>query len=385
MAVAYNNDNIDIRPVFFTGDVALKKGYALCYDHDATAVANRSYHVEKPSFSNLNAFAGIVAAAYPAKTNGQHIKIVRPQRGTRGITAWTDQNVAASSALGLLPDQFALGRWMFGNQPVALSMEASDRSATAGEVVCQLGDLNVGPSNEFTHRLSHFNNFLGDTAILAEGATSAEVAAAGYTLVGTNATAIYGSAGVGELVLTPATTTIAQLVCGGGMASVAASLPFLLSTGRTAWFRSRYKSAAIDNDTFCGLAIDGSTISDGSLVGALDDYFGFISNGDTDGSLHFAYNKDNGTDRISAMSVSLVADTYVDLGFLVINRNSGTTASSGAKVIRTYNCDTGALVASIDASDLFNNDEGMHMAIAGIGGAAAPAITIDRWEAVMSI
>src|SRR5690606_37638647 len=90
-------------------------------------------------------------------------------------------------------------------------------------------------------------------------------------------------------------------------------------------------TAGIDNDGFCGFAIAGATMTDGNLVGALDDYMGFIWNGDTDGSLHFAYNKDNGTDRVIDTAVDLVADTYVDVAMLIVNRNSGSTASTGAK------------------------------------------------------
>jgi hypothetical protein len=52
------------KTVYYTGTDTLKTGYALCYDHDATAgkaKENRGQAVEKPSTNNLIYFAGFVA------------------------------------------------------------------------------------------------------------------------------------------------------------------------------------------------------------------------------------------------------------------------------------------------------------------------------------
>lgn len=71
--------------VFFTGSTALNEGMGVCYDDDRTTegaatvvVTERATHVELPSVTNNEAFAGVAATTYSAKTGGQWITINEP-------------------------------------------------------------------------------------------------------------------------------------------------------------------------------------------------------------------------------------------------------------------------------------------------------------------
>ena len=77
--------------VWFSGSEALLEGQAVCYDFNYNspeevvaettqedADARRANHVELPSTTNAQWFAGVSARKYSAKTNGQFIEIYTP-------------------------------------------------------------------------------------------------------------------------------------------------------------------------------------------------------------------------------------------------------------------------------------------------------------------
>lgn len=73
--------------VWYSGTDALKQGEGVCYNTDfgtATAVnARRGNYVERPSTTNNQAFAGVAARDYSAKSGGQFIEIYCP--GSKGV------------------------------------------------------------------------------------------------------------------------------------------------------------------------------------------------------------------------------------------------------------------------------------------------------------
>jgi len=73
--------------VWFDSDSAVSEGTAVCYDFTrGTATeedGTRSSYVKLPTSATANAFAGVVAREYSAKTGGQFIEINLP--GSKGV------------------------------------------------------------------------------------------------------------------------------------------------------------------------------------------------------------------------------------------------------------------------------------------------------------
>ena len=73
--------------VWYTGTDKLFEGEAVCYDTDRGTAADkdgkRNSYVERPSLNSNDAFAGVAARDYPAKSGGQFIEIYKP--GSRGV------------------------------------------------------------------------------------------------------------------------------------------------------------------------------------------------------------------------------------------------------------------------------------------------------------
>lgn len=342
---------------------------------------------------------GVVVDAPPDGVVGNGVSVpvniipVRPDGAmVSDVALYTDQNVAIGDVLGPIPGSYIAGRAVIPGSEIFQARVAQDRSTTAGLVNGTLGF--VPPDLLRTKIARIFNHWLpGDAAIGISGFTPAETAAFGHILRGSSAAAAYSATEHGGAVtVTPNTTNIGQLEQTG--------LPCVLASGRSAFFRARYKVANVDADTYFGLGINAAAVlTDGGYISNLDDYFGFVSDGDTASGavLKFAYNKDNGTDRAITVLSSLASDTYIDVAALIVNRRAGTTASSGAKYGKVFYAGASGDLAmltgtaspsvgtdvtadgTIDLSDLFNDDEAMGLAIASIGGTAR-AITLDRWE-----
>lgn len=389
-------------PVWYTGSDAVIPGQPVCYDHDSTdstarplgstglsttdkQVGHRGILVERPTFGNLitdDAFAGIVApettlpAAIPS--SGGYQIYVYPRAAMWGqIDVYTDENITRGDLLGPLPSVSNVGRGVV--YPCFRAVESVDRSGTAGIVRCQYNpnwSWDKLPQDKVFRFFDHFD---GKLPYVLGGFTPAEVLIAGYEVTGATAAAAYTSDVGGRLVITPTTTTIIQIHPG------AACFPFVLSTGKSVWFRANvnFGVGAVDNDVFLGLAITGAAISDGT-VPPLDDYLGFYMQGDSSALINIATNRDNGTDNVTSTGTSQVADTMHDLAFLVRNRVAGDAASATEVKVFVDGVLTNTLnSAAVNA--LINKDEAMRMVFAGIGGAAAVAIEIDRWEGVINL
>lgn len=104
--------NPRVKKVYYTGTDQLAKGYALCYDQDAspTDAADEKRlgrAVEKPATANLNAFAGIVAAAPPGP--GPCFVDIYPPEPGEFIEAFTDADMTAfTTVLGPQNGSYAL-------------------------------------------------------------------------------------------------------------------------------------------------------------------------------------------------------------------------------------------------------------------------------------
>lgn len=382
-------DGVTIKPTethLYSGSDTIRPGYAMCFDLSQSSANNREKYVTKPSWSNLiakNGFAGIVQSVGTLTAAGRQINLI-PFDGRRynNVNVFTDENVAAGDLLGPIPDSYYFGRAVCGNA-VFEAWAASDRSATAGLANGRFGPVDPAIVAAKTYRI--FHDFDGTAPIFLGGATPAEFALPGLMVSGTSVGAQYTADAGGRLALTPNTTNIAQLNVGGiaaGTASTPSLLPITLSAGISCFFRARvnFGVGAVDNDVFCGLAIAGACVTDGT-VPALDDYLGFYMQGDSSALINIATNRDNGTDNVTSTGTTQVADAVHDLAFLVRNRVSGDAA--GATVIQVYV--DGALtntLSSAAVNALINKDEAMGPVFAGIGGASAVVIEIDRLEVV---
>ena len=381
-----------VRPIvaYYTGSDTLYNGYALCYDHDGATAKLRSSTVEKPTYASLLAggFAGIVVNA-PAQgivpaSGATRTKVyllpVRPSgMEMRDVDVFTDQNVTAGQLLGPSPETYYFRQAVIPGTAVFRCSEAKDRSGTANTVNGVYVKIDAEEYQDKMFRI--FDHFDGRTPIFLGGATLAEFLLPGYQVSGATVAAAGTSDHGGRLVITPTTTTIAQLEMGGtGTASAANLLPFTLSAGKAIYFRANvnFGVGAVDNDVFCGLAITGAAVTDGTVPN-LDDYLGFYMQGDSSALINIATNRDNGTDNVTSTGITQVADTMHDLAFLAVNRVAGDAASATTVYVFVDGVLTNTL-SSAAVNALINKDEGMRMVFAGIGGAAAVALEIDRWE-----
>jgi hypothetical protein len=86
---------------FFTGEVALERGVGLCFDYDygtaTDAEGRRDKFVELPSATNNKHFAGVTAAAYPAKVGGRWIELYVP--GSKCLVAAGQQDTVVGTTI----------------------------------------------------------------------------------------------------------------------------------------------------------------------------------------------------------------------------------------------------------------------------------------------
>lgn len=397
---------------YYTGSDTIKNGMTLAFDHDSSGTSadvtrygasvaarlGRQKLVEKCSYGNLISgnFAGIVDGLGPDGLTGNgvavEVTLIPAWAIANEIVALTDQNCAVGDILGPVPGSYYLGRGVFPGCACFRVTETADRSATAGTVHGRFGKLDIFDSNFSDKIYRHFHHFDGSIPVFLGGATPAEFKLPGYMISGATV-AIAGTSDLGgRAVLTPTTTTIAQLNAGGiaaGTASSADLLPITLSAGKSCFVRGRVNLGvgAIDNSAFFGLSISGATVSNAAEP-ATDDHIGFFKKVDSDGSLFFATNRDNNaggaTTGMVDTGINTVADTMYDLAFLAVNRVSGDAASATT----VYAWVDGVLVATLSSAALnalINKDEAMNLVLAGIDGAAAVALEIDRWEVAINL
>jgi hypothetical protein len=138
------SEKVAKKRVKFTGDDALKIGYAVCYNRDSTTGNSagaedlyRAWEVEKPATANLKDFAGLVANDYSAVTGGQMIEIIEPRRagtvcrGYAGVAC-----TLGTTKLAIQNATYTLEAAGSSNVTVALANQTVDRSSTEG--ICQV-------------------------------------------------------------------------------------------------------------------------------------------------------------------------------------------------------------------------------------------------------
>jgi|SRR6056297_538526 len=134
------NPNLALKTVYYTGSDTLLKGYAVCYDQDATIgtdKTSRGNAVEKPATANLNAFAGIVQQKV---TGPAFVEIAVPRRGDH-LQVFCDADATAyTTALAPQNDSYALAAHTDAtlNLPmVALAAETADTDTTNANALAQ--------------------------------------------------------------------------------------------------------------------------------------------------------------------------------------------------------------------------------------------------------
>ncbi len=104
--ITYNSEKIAKKKVVFTNDtgssLVLRGGYALCYDHSQTTIA-QAYKVLRPATANLQYFAGVVTEEYDGKVvaNGAtlNIEIYIPTKYGQVVPVWISEDHSANVAL----------------------------------------------------------------------------------------------------------------------------------------------------------------------------------------------------------------------------------------------------------------------------------------------
>lgn len=102
-----NKRHEEIIEVVYTGTVALKRGFGMCYDLDVLSTETGQTatdpwgrrglkEVEVPSASNANRFAGVLVQSYPADSNGK-LKLIK--LAVPGGTAMVAQRIISTSGV----------------------------------------------------------------------------------------------------------------------------------------------------------------------------------------------------------------------------------------------------------------------------------------------
>lgn len=296
-------------------------GMALCYDSNNATAANRYQYVEKPSLDNIGDFAGVVAPGNTTTGPGW-IYIIEFDGGIlRGTTVYTDESIAEGDFLGPIPGSYAFGKCVVG-APLFRATETVDRSTTAGTVTGDFGGQLASHPQWQNRIIRFFDHFDGSKVISAPAVANAVADAGTYLLTGTTATAAFADStgpeaaaalqAQGMVVLTPTTTTQANLTMNGE--------PFRLDSGKSAFFRGRFCLNDVTTGTtgaFLGLSITDTAF----LASKPTDYIGFLV---TNAVLAFEYVKDGATGVVTSGTLAtLVADTFVEVAFLIRNRGAG--------------------------------------------------------------
>ncbi len=255
--VQYYTEKQSMKRVFFPGTDTLRTGYALCYDRDnitadargaglhggATELANgadltagyRNYerhtNVEKPTVTNRQWFAGVVAPSSDGHTGPTWVDIVEPSAVMRSVEAFCEESTTINATqLTVKAGTYALGGIADGGPIVAEALQTLDRSSTNGLIqvglfpVNSTADLAMSPRGRAVTALptaAIWKNFpLGDmranpmVGTLFETDFTRPVGAFGLASTAATLGDIYadtatclvrtspGAAGIGELVLT---------------------------------------------------------------------------------------------------------------------------------------------------------------------------------------
>jgi len=365
--VLYNTELAPKKRVRFTGDDALKAGYALCYDRDNITATNaagttltaayssfaRHAYVEKPAAGNLDAFAGIVCESKPAVTGGQEVTIFLP---TPGLVREVYSDVSATAMTTSVTLQ--AGSYAFGGDGdgviVGKYLQTKDRSSANGLIqavitgIDPLLALGQTPSSTVRTCSPAIWNTCPWSAIeqgIVSGRVLFEDFEGGYALIAAQAATalggkynLYGiSDGTGGSIITTLTdepggvlslqTTTNDENCaitlpGGNLAGM-----FQCTTSNGLWFEARVKigpdtAGKDDACVYIGLGEE-ALLGNGTILTTSDaladkDYIGWIHQ-IADEKWDCVWNTDTGGASpvtLSADAHTSVVDTYVNLGFV---------------------------------------------------------------------
>lgn len=252
--------------VFYTGTDTLQEGYALCYDWDAasktvnsvTTLEDRFITVEKPSFNNLAHFAGVVAPGSAGKQGPCHIEIIAPAYVQPNVNIWCDEDVAAADLLGITPGSYAFTKGaIYDGIFRARSLEAQDRSSTAGPVMVQFGPIEVSAEE----RMAAVNEIIG----LGDVGSAVATTAAGQWLYTEITAGSVAPTSDGALLLTGGSATDAD-----GVQIQRGGLGVILAAGRKLYMSLEVMPANVANaDLFFGLAeLDTTLIASSAITSA---------------------------------------------------------------------------------------------------------------------
>lgn len=143
----YNSEKVAKKKVIFnngTGaEVTLRGGYAVCYDYDATTIA-QAYTVEQPATANLSYFAGVITEEYDGRVvaNGDtlQIEIYIPTKYGQIVPVWITEDHSANTAL-LEPTDGSFALTEGTTNKVARTVQLVDRSGTSGTALARLYGL----------------------------------------------------------------------------------------------------------------------------------------------------------------------------------------------------------------------------------------------------
>ncbi len=220
-------------------------------------------------------------------------------------------------------------------------------------------------------------------ATFATASTTIEQAAAGGSVATSEAE-------YGELVMTlaAADNDEAYLVTGGNKGNMVSFELQGTQVPHTIAFEARIRVSTLLGSAFVGFCEEGLAVADGlfddSGVFTNKDYLGFSVVEATPTVIDFGYNKESGTDvKIITGLHTLVADTYVKLGFLYSYKNPA------ARQIKIYlngvRNATYTTKAQIDDATNFPGGEEMQLMAAVKNVTDIKNLTMDWWRAALVV
>lgn len=371
----------DVAAVYVDESLAsIPIGAPVALDADNADADKRSFYVKRPTLGRLHDTYGVIVddGRGSKPTPGERNVLTVGGEIKRGVQVLTDENIVAGDLLAPIPGTNFWGKAV-ASRPLFRATEAINGSVdhTLGRLVRGDLGLHIDPERDGASKLMRlFDHFDGRSTLNITGFTPAEISTAGWTLSGTSATAAHGTADAlgltagGAIALTGNTTNLVMFRNSG--------FQIVLGTGRSVFFRTRFKIDAITQDWFAGLAITGNIITDTTSPTALDDYIGFWADGDASPPRTFLYHtRDNATDRGHASGVAVVADTFMEVAFLLRVKAAGDAL--GSTHIAAWLNGTQFVDSQLAAdAALISKDEAMGVVFGAIG--SAPVMTIDYVE-----
>lgn len=143
----YDSEKVAKKKVkFYNGtgaSVTLRGGYAVCYDYDASTIA-QAYTVERPSTNALKYFAGVITEEYDGKivANGDtlQVEIYIPTKYGQIVNVWITEDHSANTAL-LEPTNGSFALTEGTTNKVARTVGLDNRGTTNGVTLARLYGL----------------------------------------------------------------------------------------------------------------------------------------------------------------------------------------------------------------------------------------------------